>query len=224
MKAAWLDGLGCVITHTDNKVLAATFIYSMCFDLTVLILSAVKLMGRRGASQIVKLLFQDGLIFFMIAYVHVLSVKLHTVWLTFCFDDIQVHLESHCYDLHGHELECYHERHLQCARSHRVYGTSLLFLRRNSSISRLTDCRVSCCPSSQHLLIERRRSLVSPLQFSVPFSCADQSDITIALVIAVNSKRVAETSPSQATAKRQQPPSQLRTLSLRLRPPASTSR
>lgn len=69
MKASWVDGAGCVITQTNTTVLSATFIYSMCFDLTVLVLSAIKLLKRRGASQIVKLLFKDGLVFFLIACV-----------------------------------------------------------------------------------------------------------------------------------------------------------
>ncbi|TCD71937.1 hypothetical protein EIP91_000069 [Steccherinum ochraceum] len=69
LKASWIDGAGCVITQTNTTVLSATFIYSMCFDLTVLVLSAVKLFRRRGASQIVKLLFKDGLVFFVIAFI-----------------------------------------------------------------------------------------------------------------------------------------------------------
>ncbi|OCH85025.1 hypothetical protein OBBRIDRAFT_344570 [Obba rivulosa] len=71
LKAAWIDGQGCVITSTDNKLLAATFIYSMCFDFTVLMLTAWGLafpMGRRDASRIVNLIFKDGLIFFIIAF------------------------------------------------------------------------------------------------------------------------------------------------------------
>lgn len=35
LNAQWVDGTGCVITHTNNTVLAATFIYSMAFDLLV---------------------------------------------------------------------------------------------------------------------------------------------------------------------------------------------
>ncbi|KAH8103101.1 hypothetical protein BXZ70DRAFT_772096 [Cristinia sonorae] len=69
LKAEWVDGQGCVILQTNNTVLAATFIYSMCFDFIVLFLSATKLFNRRGASQIVKLLFKDGLVFFMIAFI-----------------------------------------------------------------------------------------------------------------------------------------------------------
>ncbi|KAJ3482673.1 hypothetical protein NLI96_g6823 [Meripilus lineatus] len=68
LKASWIEGVGCAITETNNTVLAATFIYSMCFDLIVLILSAVRLLSQRGGSQIVKMLFKDGLIYFFIAF------------------------------------------------------------------------------------------------------------------------------------------------------------
>ncbi|CAL1699324.1 unnamed protein product [Somion occarium] len=69
LEAAWVDGQGCVITQTNNTILAATFIYSMCFDLFVLVLSAAKLLSRRGSSQLVTLLFKDGLVYFIIAFV-----------------------------------------------------------------------------------------------------------------------------------------------------------
>ncbi|EMD35575.1 hypothetical protein CERSUDRAFT_116303 [Gelatoporia subvermispora B] len=71
LKAAWIEGQGCVITNTNNKLLAATFIYSMCFDFTVLMLTAWGLafpMGRRDSSRIVNMIFKDGLIFFIIAF------------------------------------------------------------------------------------------------------------------------------------------------------------
>jgi len=74
LSASWVDGVGCVITSTNNRVLAATFIYSMCFDLTVLFLNAYKLLGINsvnqgfGTSRIAKMIFEDGLIFFIIAF------------------------------------------------------------------------------------------------------------------------------------------------------------
>lgn len=71
LKAAWVDGVGCVITQTNNKLLAATFIYSMCFDFTVLCLTAVKLAlpgSRSGRSKLSTMIFSDGLIFFIIAF------------------------------------------------------------------------------------------------------------------------------------------------------------
>ncbi|KAG6915510.1 hypothetical protein DXG01_011135 [Tephrocybe rancida] len=45
LSAVWVDPVGCVITATNNRVLAATFVYSMCFDLVVLLLNAYKLLG-----------------------------------------------------------------------------------------------------------------------------------------------------------------------------------
>lgn len=52
-------------------MLAATFIYSMCFDLTVLLLTAYKLVlpaKRSDRTKLVNLIFNDGLIFFIIAF------------------------------------------------------------------------------------------------------------------------------------------------------------
>ncbi|KAI8976582.1 hypothetical protein BD414DRAFT_158407 [Trametes punicea] len=73
LKAAWIPGQGCVITHTSNKLLAVTFIYTMCFDFLVLVLAGYKLgitsVGRKNRSKIVKLIFDDGLIYFVVALV-----------------------------------------------------------------------------------------------------------------------------------------------------------
>lgn len=71
IKAAWIPGSGCAITNTDNKLLAATFFYSMAFDFSVLTLTAWKLafpLNREKQSRIVQLIFHDGLIFFIIAF------------------------------------------------------------------------------------------------------------------------------------------------------------
>jgi len=70
LNAVWVPGTGCVITQTNPSLLAATFIYSMCFDAIVTILSAMKLVPRGGGSQsqLMKLLFQDGLIYFIISF------------------------------------------------------------------------------------------------------------------------------------------------------------
>ncbi|KAF8068973.1 hypothetical protein FPV67DRAFT_1652344 [Lyophyllum atratum] len=70
LKAAWVPGQGCVITSTDNNLLAITFIYSMVFDFVVLSLTAFKLLfGSRNSSRLVTLIFSDGLIYFAIAFV-----------------------------------------------------------------------------------------------------------------------------------------------------------
>jgi hypothetical protein len=50
-------------------MISAVFIYSMGFDLLVLVLSALKLaFPFRERSQLVRLLFADGLIYFIIAF------------------------------------------------------------------------------------------------------------------------------------------------------------
>ncbi|TFK82930.1 hypothetical protein K466DRAFT_281365 [Polyporus arcularius HHB13444] len=72
LTSSWVDGQGCVITTTSNTILAATFIYTMCFDFLVLTLTAIKLgitgTPRRDRSRIVILIFDDGLIFFLVAF------------------------------------------------------------------------------------------------------------------------------------------------------------
>ncbi|KAF7326056.1 hypothetical protein MKEN_00456500 [Mycena kentingensis (nom. inval.)] len=69
LKAAWVPGQGCIITSTDSRLLAITFIYSMAFDFTVLSLTAWKLVFPTGGrSRLVSLIFNDGLIFFIIAF------------------------------------------------------------------------------------------------------------------------------------------------------------
>ncbi|KAI0074978.1 hypothetical protein K474DRAFT_1685531 [Panus rudis PR-1116 ss-1] len=68
LKAVWILGQGCVITQTGNTIFAAQFIYSMCFDLIVLVLSGWKLAVPSGhRSHIVSILFRDGLVYFIVA-------------------------------------------------------------------------------------------------------------------------------------------------------------
>ena len=78
VKASWVEGAGCVVTSTNNTILAATFIYSMIFDLFILLLSMYKLvLGVKGSrSQLMTLLFKDGLVYFFIAYVPPLRSRL----------------------------------------------------------------------------------------------------------------------------------------------------
>ena len=59
----------CVITKTNNKLIAATFIYAMSFDFVTLILTGVRLFSGSGRSRVVGLIFNDGLIYFAIAFV-----------------------------------------------------------------------------------------------------------------------------------------------------------
>ncbi|KAI0072930.1 hypothetical protein K474DRAFT_286911 [Panus rudis PR-1116 ss-1] len=70
LKAAWVQNT-CVITETNNRILAASFIYSMGFDLFVLLLTAYKLSvptKKAQWSKLIKLIFGDGLIYFIVAF------------------------------------------------------------------------------------------------------------------------------------------------------------
>lgn len=75
LKAAWVPGIGCQIMETNNRILAAIFIYSMCFDLAVLLLSTYRIFGFTsfpsrdfiGRSRLAQMIFADGLIFFILA-------------------------------------------------------------------------------------------------------------------------------------------------------------
>ena len=67
LTATWVPGSGCAIIKTNNTVLAATFIYSMVFDLIVMVLNLIKLWGRQKRSQLVSVLFKDGVIYFFVA-------------------------------------------------------------------------------------------------------------------------------------------------------------
>ncbi|KAK7441029.1 hypothetical protein VKT23_016811 [Stygiomarasmius scandens] len=84
LKAAFIPGVGCQITETNNTLLAATFIYSMAFDFLVLSLTAWKLIigapssKVMGRSKLVTLIFGDGLIYFVIAF---LSNLLATIFM-----------------------------------------------------------------------------------------------------------------------------------------------
>ncbi|KZT23647.1 hypothetical protein NEOLEDRAFT_1157177 [Neolentinus lepideus HHB14362 ss-1] len=69
LTAVWVPGEGCAITTTSNTLLAATFIYTMCFDLAVLCLMAWKLASPwKGRSALFKMIFADGLIYFVVAF------------------------------------------------------------------------------------------------------------------------------------------------------------
>jgi hypothetical protein len=67
LTAVWDPRAGCVITSTNNSMLSATFIYSMCFDFIVLCLTGYKLAASGNRSRVVNLIFQDGLVYFFVA-------------------------------------------------------------------------------------------------------------------------------------------------------------
>jgi len=68
--AEWDPTVGsCVVTQTSPSLLNVTFFYTMGFDLVILIFSATALLGRHTArTDLWKLLFQDGLVYFLISF------------------------------------------------------------------------------------------------------------------------------------------------------------
>ncbi|KAF9225732.1 hypothetical protein BS17DRAFT_699505 [Gyrodon lividus] len=75
LTATWIPGVGCAIVESNTTILAATFIYSMCFDFVVLCLTAYRLawtQRRTGVSgrhsNLVRMIFSDGLVYFIIAF------------------------------------------------------------------------------------------------------------------------------------------------------------
>ncbi|KAJ6471606.1 hypothetical protein C8R47DRAFT_1297410 [Mycena vitilis] len=78
LKAVWIPGQGCTITSTNNHLLAISFIYGMVFDFAVLCLTGYKLLYSTGESRLVWLIFNDGLSYFIIAF---LSNLLATIFM-----------------------------------------------------------------------------------------------------------------------------------------------
>ncbi|KIY51556.1 hypothetical protein FISHEDRAFT_36981, partial [Fistulina hepatica ATCC 64428] len=73
VSAEWIQGSGCATTRIESVIFAAMYIYTMCFDFIVMSLTAYKLIFAEGASfrrssAIMKLLFRDGLVYFVIAF------------------------------------------------------------------------------------------------------------------------------------------------------------
>ncbi|KAG8969622.1 hypothetical protein FRB90_010722 [Tulasnella sp. 427] len=74
VKAAWVDlptgGGQCVVTAAPQVFLQLLYIYTMSFDLIVLVLSTVGLVFApgRNRSGLYNLLVRDGLVFFIVAF------------------------------------------------------------------------------------------------------------------------------------------------------------
>ncbi|KAJ7676770.1 hypothetical protein DFH06DRAFT_1279179 [Mycena polygramma] len=69
LKAVWIPDHGCVLTSTNTHLLVITYIYSMIFDFTIMCLTAYKLVSPMGTkSRLARLIFNDGLIYFAIAF------------------------------------------------------------------------------------------------------------------------------------------------------------
>ncbi|KDQ58625.1 hypothetical protein JAAARDRAFT_674621 [Jaapia argillacea MUCL 33604] len=73
-KAAYVPGRGCVVTESSVPMIAAGFVYAMILDFIVLVLTGIRLafpVGGRSMGQkatLSRLIFTDGLIYFMIAF------------------------------------------------------------------------------------------------------------------------------------------------------------
>lgn len=70
VQARWEPSLGvCLVTNTNSDLLNVTFFFTMGFDLTILIFTAVALLGRPSAKTgLWRMLFQDGLVYFLISF------------------------------------------------------------------------------------------------------------------------------------------------------------
>jgi len=74
-QAQWFDqdDLYCYSKDSNRKILSAFFIYAMCFDLIVLLLTSYKLFvlnqtKMSGGSRVAQMIYVDGLIFFIVAF------------------------------------------------------------------------------------------------------------------------------------------------------------
>ncbi|KAG8867572.1 hypothetical protein FRB97_003206 [Tulasnella sp. 331] len=79
-KEAWSHAeQTCVITSVGADWTKVQFIYTMCFDFIVLALALYALLRLPGVSTLWKLLFYDGLAYFLIAFTCYLSVTIIAV-------------------------------------------------------------------------------------------------------------------------------------------------
>ncbi|PPQ77775.1 LOW QUALITY PROTEIN: hypothetical protein CVT25_011210 [Psilocybe cyanescens] len=59
----------CVVVQTNPSMLNITFFFTMGFDFVILIFTAIALLGRHSArTDLWKLLFQDGLVYFLLSF------------------------------------------------------------------------------------------------------------------------------------------------------------
>ncbi|RXW25156.1 hypothetical protein EST38_g681 [Candolleomyces aberdarensis] len=70
VEAKWDEELKvCVVRQTNSSLLKVTFLFTMGFDFTILVFTAVALLGRPSVKTgLWRLLFQDGLVYFLISF------------------------------------------------------------------------------------------------------------------------------------------------------------
>ncbi|TRM62234.1 hypothetical protein BD626DRAFT_498566 [Schizophyllum amplum] len=83
LQVQWMEGSGCAITDPNTKILAATFMYTMVFDLVVLTLNLWKVMHTK--TRLGRMLFGDGIIYFIVAF---LANLVATVFMLVNFNQI----------------------------------------------------------------------------------------------------------------------------------------
>jgi len=70
VRSSWSDTLGaCVISNVLPRATEWTYLYTMSFDLVVLVLTTIGLVRSPGRSSLWQLLFRQGVIYFLIAFV-----------------------------------------------------------------------------------------------------------------------------------------------------------
>lgn len=147
LKAEWVQG-GCAIIYTNTKILAASFIYGMAFDFVVLSLTAWKLaFPSGGRSKLINLIFGDGLIYFLLAYVEHYPTPLESG-----LTAPQIFVQSPRNDLHDARPQRCHVHHCQRSGSHCVYGATSCESTSSASHSS-SDCSFPNSPPLTQLLI-----------------------------------------------------------------------
>ncbi|KAG7098375.1 hypothetical protein E1B28_000333 [Marasmius oreades] len=70
VKAAWLEGTGCVITNNKPALTTGAYIYVMVVDFIVLCLMARRTgIWMNNSARLIKILFLDGFLYFIVAFV-----------------------------------------------------------------------------------------------------------------------------------------------------------
>ena len=65
--ASWDEVTGCFVTPAKPELIAAGFIYAICFDTIAFFVTAWKLViPKQQSSKLVKLMFTDGLVYMLI--------------------------------------------------------------------------------------------------------------------------------------------------------------
>ncbi|KAG8956350.1 hypothetical protein FRC04_004431 [Tulasnella sp. 424] len=69
VRASWSDvAKACVVTDTVPVFLDLIYVYTMAYDLLVLLVSSIGLIRTSGRSDLWSLLFQDGIVYFVVAF------------------------------------------------------------------------------------------------------------------------------------------------------------